>query len=129
MQDQSALYYDFTRTHRRGCVTLTHTLINITPLVSTEYFDDYSTAVAATWLRYRPGQATKGVKGLGALGSLSTTLGRGSQEKMVRSERRVHVRDLWCRRAHSVHLTLRQLEQILNAVRRRVAADGGGEPL
>ena len=68
VQDQSALYYDFTRTHRRGCVTLTHTLINITPLVSTEYFDDYSTAVAATWLRYRPGQATKGVKGLGALG-------------------------------------------------------------
>eukprot|EP00964_Phaeocystis_antarctica_P007081 scaffold3838_cov65-Phaeocystis_antarctica.AAC.2 len=48
---------------------------------------------------------------------------------MERPERRVHVRDLRRRSAHPVHLALRQLEQILNAVRRRVAADSGGEPL
>eukprot|EP00964_Phaeocystis_antarctica_P131720 scaffold95684_cov69-Phaeocystis_antarctica.AAC.2 len=46
---------------------------------------------------------------------------------MERPERRDHVRDLRRRRAHSMHFALRQLEQILNAVCCRVAADGGGE--
>ena len=58
-----------------------------------------------------------------------STKTRVAQEQMVRPERRVHVRDLQSRCAHPVHLALRQLEQILNAVRRRVAVDGGGEPL
>ena len=57
---------------------------------------------------------------------------------MVRPERRVHVRNLMMSRPHSMliisdnslpmHPTLRQLEQVLHAVCRRVVADGSGKP-
>ena len=47
---------------------------------------------------------------------------------MVRPQRQLNVRDLRRWRVQSVHLALRQLEQVYHAVRRRMAADGGGEP-
>ena len=60
---------------------------------------------------------------------LYSVLRRGTQEQMERSERRAHVRNLRRRRRRFVHLALRQLEQVLHTVRRRVATDVGGEPI
>ena len=54
---------------------------------------------------------------------------RVPQEQLVRPQRKFHgVWNLRRWRIQSVHLALRQLEQVYHAVRRRVAADCGGKP-